>query len=165
MCPRGHEHAPSRFEHTSAFCQPGVLVGHVLTRFHRPGKSRPACQQKMRIHRQRGGEKKREREGKREREREMCVRARTHAHIHTRGRAGTHTGISKMRAKGVCTVVIDHRRSKVLSSKGRFKASATRKSVVSFKSACALRAVAWAHCTGLSVTPVTLAPAQKKRVS
>ena len=113
----------------------------------------------------REGARKREKERERERERETCVCARTHAHIHKRGRAETHTGIPKMRAKGVCTVVTDHRRSKVLSSKGRFKASATRKSVVSVKSACALRAVAWAHCTGLSVTPVTLAPAQKKRVS
>ena len=90
MCPRGHEHAPSRFEHTSAFRQPGVLVGHVLTRFHRPGKSRPACQQKMRIHGQRGGEKKREREGKRERERDVCVRAHTRTQTYTWARRNTH---------------------------------------------------------------------------
>ena len=101
------------------------------------------------------GAKKRQKE--RERERKTCARVHTHTHTHV----GAHKHTQAFR-KGVCTVVTDHRRSKVLSSKGRFKASATRKSVVSFKSACALRAVAWAHCTGLSVTPVTLAPAKKK---
>ena len=96
MCPRGHEHAPSRLEHTSTFRQPGGLVGHVLTRFHRPGESRPAYQQKMQSHGHRGGEKKTEREGKGEKD--VCARA--HAHTHTRGRAQTHAGISKRRVHG-----------------------------------------------------------------